>query len=60
MPCDCVLFRLKLFGDGVDDNCDNVACRHIDNMCHYDNGIYGDFSEEAGNRCCNGLVRYQK
>lgn len=44
MPCDCVLFRLKLFGDGVDDNCDNVACRHIDNMCHYDNGIYGDFS----------------
>lgn len=32
-------------------NYGNVARHSLDNICHYDIGIYGDFSEGPENRC---------
>jgi len=35
----------------------NVACHSLDNICHYDFGIYGDFSEGPEHCCVDSLVR---
>lgn len=52
MPCVIACFSdWNVVRDLVDDNWNNIACHNIDNIYHYDNGIYGDFSEEAENRC---------
>lgn len=40
-----MFYRVKWFRGGVNDNYGNDACHNLDNIYHYEIGIYGDFSE---------------